>query len=54
LSYFERFQYDESFRERKGKSFTLGVKAFFPILTRLVNWIPGRYLPVIDVTISRR
>ena len=54
LSYLERFQHDESFRERKGKLFTAAVKAFFPLLTHLVNWIPGRYLPVIDVTISRR
>lgn len=54
LGYLERFQDDESFRERKGKLFTVGVKMFFPLLTHLVNWIPGRYLPVIDVTISRR
>ncbi len=54
LSYLERFQHDESFRERKGKLFTVGVKVFFPLLTHLMNWIPGRYLPVIDVTISRR
>lgn len=53
-SYLERFQYDESFRERKGKLFTLVIRSVFPLITSLANWIPGRYLPVIDVTISRR
>lgn len=53
-SYFERFLHDEAFRDRKGKLFTIGVRTVFPVLTHLVNWIPGKYLPVIDVTISRR
>jgi len=52
-SYLERFQQDESFRERKGKLFTVGVSTILPILTFLTSHMPSRYLPVIDVTVSR-
>lgn len=54
LSYLERFQNDESFRERKGKLFTFIIKLVFPLINHLANRMPGRYLPVIDVTIYRR
>jgi len=52
-SYLKRFQVDRSFRERKGRIFTGFVKVFLPALSYFANWLPGRFLPVIDVTITR-
>jgi SAM-dependent methyltransferase len=54
LSYLERSQNDESFRQRKGKIFNGLVRVVFPILTSFSNWIPKRFLPVIDVTITKK
>ncbi len=52
-SYLERFQEDESFRKRKGRLFTIIVRMVLPVLTYFTNWIPSKFLPVIDVTITR-
>jgi len=52
-SYLVRFQEDESFRERKGKLFTMGASIILPILTLLTSQMPYKYLPVIDITVTR-